>query len=64
MAAAREPGDEGAAAASTGIVASPAFFVMAAAVVTLGGVLATHETAPRKLADAAPRQAHAVRPLP
>lgn len=39
--------------AKTGIVASPAFFVMAAAVVTLGVVLATQETAPRKLAQGA-----------
>ncbi|MDJ1136981.1 MFS transporter [Streptomyces iconiensis] len=39
--------------ARTGITASPAFFVMAAALVTLGVVLATRETAPRRLATGA-----------
>lgn len=35
----------------TGIVASPAFYVMASALVSLGVVLVTRETAPRRIGD-------------
>ncbi|WP_255945715.1 MFS transporter [Streptomyces odontomachi] len=38
--------------ARTGVVASPAFYIMAAAVITLIVVLATRETAPRKIGQA------------